>query len=155
MSGDIFGQCRAAIPAAKAASFYGYEPTSAGFISCPFHGTDSTASLKLYGNGSWYCFGCHKGGSAIDFTAALFGLSPLEAVRKLDSDFNLQLDIGKPMTAQELQEARRRAEQLQTVRIPWKDLKRGEPPHRPSCAPLCGLRTGHWPGSTAQRIWTS
>lgn len=115
---DVFAQCRAAVPAIDAAERYGFTPTRAGFISCPLpgHGTDSSPSLKFYPDGGFYCFGCNRGGSSIDFVAALFGLSALQAVKKLDQDFNLQLDIGKPMTPQELQEARQRAEQLQTIK---------------------------------------
>jgi len=36
-------------------------------IKCPFH-DDSTASLALYPNGGYHCFGCGKHGhNAIDF----------------------------------------------------------------------------------------
>jgi hypothetical protein len=32
---------------------------------------ERTASLKAYANGSWYCYGCHQGGSIFDFAARL------------------------------------------------------------------------------------
>lgn len=46
---------------------YGYTPNRGGYIPCPFHG-EKTASLKIYKPGKgWACFGCHAGGSPIDF----------------------------------------------------------------------------------------
>lgn len=92
---DIFQECREAVSARAAAERYGFTPNRSGFICCPFHG-EKTASLKLYdGDRGFYCFGCHKGGSVIDFVAALFGISPFESVRKLDADFQLNLNYGQ------------------------------------------------------------
>ena len=45
----------------------------------------------------YYCFGCHTTGDVIDFTARLFDLSPLEAARKLASDFGI--DPNTPVSA--------------------------------------------------------
>lgn len=40
-------------------------------VKCPFH-SDGTASLALYPNGGYHCFGCGKTGhNAIDFVMAL------------------------------------------------------------------------------------
>lgn len=61
-----------------------------GFIVCPFHG-DRDASLKLYDNGSWYCFGCNQGGDVISFAMRWYGESFKEALKRLDSDFKLGL----------------------------------------------------------------
>ena len=41
-------------------------------MCCPFH-EERTPSLKAYPNGSWYCYGCHQGGSIFDFAAKLEG----------------------------------------------------------------------------------
>ena len=36
---------------------------------------DATASLQLYNDGTWYCFGaCKAGGSIFDFASRVFGL---------------------------------------------------------------------------------
>lgn len=52
----------------------GLSPDRHGKIPCPFH-EDRTASLQLYGDGTWYCFGaCHAGGSVFDFAGRWFGL---------------------------------------------------------------------------------
>jgi CHC2 zinc finger/RepB DNA-primase from phage plasmid len=50
----------------------GVELSASGYMPCPFH-DERTASLKAYPNGSWYCYGCHQGGSVFDFAARLWG----------------------------------------------------------------------------------
>jgi RepB DNA-primase from phage plasmid/CHC2 zinc finger len=50
----------------------GLEANRAGKVCCPFH-PDETPSLQLYGDNSFYCFGCHTGGSIYDFAARLWG----------------------------------------------------------------------------------
>lgn len=53
------------------------------FGLCPFHG-EKTASFSVAPNkGIYYCFGCHKGGGAINFMMELEGLSYPDAVRTL------------------------------------------------------------------------
>jgi len=64
-----------AIPAAEYVhALTGLTPDRAGKIHCPFH-DDATASLQLYDDGTWYCFGaCQAGGSIFDFASRVFGL---------------------------------------------------------------------------------
>ena len=53
------------------------------FGLCPFHG-EKTASFSVAPEkGIYYCFGCHKGGGAINFIMELEGLSYPDAVRSL------------------------------------------------------------------------
>ena len=53
------------------------------FGLCPFHG-EKTASFSVAPDkGIYYCFGCHKGGGAINFVMELEGLSYPDAVRSL------------------------------------------------------------------------
>jgi hypothetical protein len=62
-----------AIPAADYARMLtGSQPNRAGKIVCPFH-EDHDPSLQLYDDGSFYCFGCGRGGSIYDFAGALWG----------------------------------------------------------------------------------
>jgi len=52
-------------------------------IRCPFHSRDSTPSLAIYPDQSFYCYGCQKhGANAIDFIM-LLGSSFSEAVEEL------------------------------------------------------------------------
>lgn len=63
---------------------YGYTPQH-GVIVCPFHG-DKDASLHLYpGQRGWCCFGCHKGGTVIDWVMLMEDVGFTDAVRILDT----------------------------------------------------------------------
>ena len=52
-------------------------------MSCPFHGSDSTPSLKINGN-KWKCFGCGRGGGYIKF---------FEELKKLDNHKATYYDV--------------------------------------------------------------
>ena len=53
------------------------------FGLCPFHG-EKTASFSVNpSKGIYYCFGCHKGGGAVNFMMEIEGLSYPDAVRSL------------------------------------------------------------------------
>jgi len=45
---------------------YGLRPNRAGFIRCPFHQGDHTASMKIYKD-SFHCFGCNENGDIFKF----------------------------------------------------------------------------------------
>ncbi len=61
------------------------------FGLCPFHG-EKTASFSVAPDkGIYYCFGCHKGGSAINFMMELEGLNYPDAVRKLASRAGMEV----------------------------------------------------------------
>lgn len=47
-------------------SRYGLHPNRSGFLNCPFHQGDRTASLKIYKD-SFYCFGCGASGDIFRF----------------------------------------------------------------------------------------
>lgn len=85
------------------------EPIRRGFVACPFHG-ETVGSLKLYDD-TFYCFGCHAGGDALDFVGKLLNISPDEAIRRINDDFQLGLPVGESTMNQRL-EARRRSAEL-------------------------------------------
>ncbi len=61
------------------------------FGLCPFHG-EKTASFSVAPDkGIYYCFGCHKGGGAINFMMELEGLSYPDAVRSLAKRVGMQV----------------------------------------------------------------
>ena len=92
----------------EVARFYGFEISRAGFINCPFHAGDHTASLKIYPKDKgFHCFGCGASGDVIDFVMKLFNLSFMDAVRKIDYDFSLNLDIGKKPSLRQIRETQR------------------------------------------------
>lgn len=64
-----------------------------GKTQCPFH-DDHVASLSVKTDkGIWKCWACDKGGNAINFVRELYGLSFIDACKKLSEDFNVD-DIG-------------------------------------------------------------
>jgi len=53
-------------------------------IRCPFH-QERTGSFNIFADGSYYCFGCAKGGkNAIDFCKDL-GFSFKESLKELET----------------------------------------------------------------------
>ena len=120
---DVSSEIKRLVPMTRAAPFYGVEVGAGGYARCPFHG-EKTGSLKVYdGDRGWHCFGCHKGGSVIDFVMELYGLSVLDAEKRLDADFRLGL-----FTDAEDAEARQRARRAARERK--KELERRDRQHR-------------------------
>ncbi len=61
------------------------------FGLCPFHG-EKTASFSVAADkGIYYCFGCHKGGSAVNFIMEIEGLTYPDAVRFLAKRAGLEV----------------------------------------------------------------
>lgn len=108
----------------EVARHYGFEPNRSGFMRCPFHQGDRTASLKIYpGPGGWHCFGCGSGGSVIDFVMRLFDLSFRQALVRLNTDFQLGLTGEAPSRGEAsriLQERAREAKELAEYRERYK-----------------------------------
>jgi hypothetical protein len=70
------------------------EPNRAGKVACPFH-DDRTPSLQVYEGGSFYCFGCRRGGTIYDFAAHLWGVEPrgeefVELRSRLNAEFGVK-----------------------------------------------------------------
>ena len=76
---------------------------------CPWH-ADSHPDLAFYDNGTCYCHACHNGGDAVALTAQIFGLPMIDAARKINSDFGLGLDDGKPLSILAKKQIARRRE---------------------------------------------
>lgn len=73
----------------------------AGFAVCPLHG-DHDASLKVYDNGrGWVCYGCHKGGDVINLAMGLYGVGFQDAIRKLNEEFNVGIEIDRVPSVKE------------------------------------------------------
>lgn len=74
---------------------YGLNPDRRGWCLCPFH-KEKTPSFHLY-NRKYRCFGCEASGDVIDLTVNLLGIAPLEAVKRLNADFGLGVDLDGPV----------------------------------------------------------
>ncbi len=75
--GDLHDPLAAIAPPVYVELLTGRERGSDGKIACPFH-DDRTPSLEVYDDPArgWFCFGCERGGTIIDFGAALYGIEP-------------------------------------------------------------------------------
>ena len=70
---------------------YGYKIDRKGFICCPFH-HEKSPSMKIYaGDRGYNCFGCGENGDSISFVQKLFELSFQDTLRKIDTDFGLNI----------------------------------------------------------------
>lgn len=107
---------------------YGFEPDRAGFLKCPFHEGDHTASLKIYPGGrGWHCFGCHAGGSVVDFVMQLYDISFRQALIRINMDFGLGLTDSRPSPAEasrRIKEREREQRELEEYRERYKKLVR-------------------------------
>lgn len=90
MSAQAFELARTCVTAREAAEAYGMEINRHNRARCIWH-DDRNPSLS-FKDGFCHCFACGSGGSSIDLTAQLFGLSPAEAAQKLTADFRLSAD---------------------------------------------------------------
>ena len=106
----IFEQLKSELNMLDIAKFYG-ALVSYGMCLCPFH-NEKTPSMKIYEN-NFHCFGCGEHGDMIDFTAKLFGISSVEAVKRLNYNFGLHIEMDKPLSAEQITEyQQRQAERL-------------------------------------------
>ena len=110
----IFDEVKELVDVPTAARSYGVEVHRGNMALCPFH-RERTPSMKLYEK-NYHCFGCQAHGDVIKLVQELYGLTPIEAVKQLNSDFGLGLDVDKPPDMEKVRQhqreiAQRKAEQ--------------------------------------------
>lgn len=93
---DVFQIVKSSVPIIEAAQFYGLYINKHKKALCPFH-ADTNPSLSFKGN-YFKCFTCNAGGDVITLVTKLLNITPLEAAKRLNYDFNLHLDIGAGFT---------------------------------------------------------
>lgn len=87
-------QIKSALTMKQVAEFYGFVVNRQNLAVCPFH-NDSKPSLHIYdGQRGFHCFACGAGGDVIDFVSKLYNLKFRAALAKLNSDFNLGLNLA-------------------------------------------------------------
>lgn len=74
-----------------------------GKACCPFH-KEKTASFSVKGN-RYKCFACNESGDVIEFVCKYYNLSPLDAAKKLDADYSL--NIFRELTKEDKKEIAR------------------------------------------------
>ena len=90
---NVFDAVKQSVTTRQAAEMYGLKIRRNNMVSCPFH-NDRTPSMKV--DNRFHCFGCGADGDVIDFVSMFYGISNLEAARKIASDFGISHDT-KPV----------------------------------------------------------
>ena len=104
---NVFEQVKEAVDMRTVAEGYGLNIDRSGMCLCPFH-AEKTPSAKVYSH-NIYCFGCGASADVIGFTQRLFSLSePIEAVKKLNKDYSLHINVGQAPTSAEITEYHKR-----------------------------------------------
>ena len=83
---STYARIKQTVTTRQTAERYGLSVNRRGLVKCPFH-EDHHPSMKV--DDRFYCFGCGASGDVIDFTARLFGLSPYDTAKKLETDFGI------------------------------------------------------------------
>lgn len=103
----VFEQVKSAIDMRTVAEGYGLHIDRGGMCICPFH-NEHTPSAKIYPD-NLQCFGCGTHVDVIGFTQKMFGLDkPIDAVKKLNQDFGLHIQVGTTPTREEVSEYQKR-----------------------------------------------
>lgn len=114
---DFFQQTREMVSALDAARYHRMEFDRRGERAlCIFH-PDHHPSMT-FKDGYFHCWACGAHGSSIDLVAQLFGLSALDAVKKINTDFHLGLDLEcRSLTPQEQERIQRRQQTTDTYKL--------------------------------------
>ena len=90
---DVFAEIKERLNIKEVIRFYGVRVGRNNTFCCPFHNDKKpSASIK---NDYFNCFVCGTGGDCITFVSKMFGLSNIDACKKLNQDFNLGLYFGR------------------------------------------------------------
>ena len=87
---DIFTEVKENVSMDSLVRHFNLKVNRQNFMICPFHNED-TASLKIYEN-SFYCFGCQRAGTVIDFTLYYLDMDILQATKYLAKVFNIAIN---------------------------------------------------------------
>lgn len=78
---------------------------------CPFHNEKTPSFHVVPSKGIYYCFGCHKGGSAVGFVMDYEHMSYVEALRYLAKKYNIEIE-EREETAEDIANRQRRESML-------------------------------------------
>lgn len=85
---------------------------------CPFH-SEKTPSFSVKNN-RYKCFSCGEGGDVIDFVSRYYNISPIEAEKKLDNDYNL--GVFHELSAEEKKEIAKQRRERERLKAYKKEL---------------------------------
>ena len=90
---DIFSEIKSKLDIVEVGEFYGLQLDKHNKCVCPFHDEKTPSFSISKSKQMYYCFGCGVGGDLISLTEKLFNLSPIQTAERLNSDFNLGLNL--------------------------------------------------------------
>lgn len=105
----------------EVAERYGFHPNRAGFISCPFHKGDRTASMKIYKD-SFHCFGCGASGDIFAFVQKHDNCDFKTAFYSLGGEYGKR-DFRADMSLYRLQKSKERAEREKAKFVQERQLR--------------------------------
>jgi transcriptional regulator with XRE-family HTH domain len=84
---------------------------------CPFH-NDNHPSFEVYPHTqSWFCYGCQKGGSLIDYVMYRDGLTPAESIRRLCETYNIPQPSWTEKEKAEWEETKKEKELIAEINL--------------------------------------
>lgn len=86
-------------------SMYGITPNRAGFIHCPFHQGDRTASMKIYAK-DFHCHACGQNGDIFTFVQQMEHCSFKDAFKRLGGSYDAKSDRERDLFHYKLQKAK-------------------------------------------------
>jgi DNA primase len=89
---------------------------------CPFHADKDTLSLVVYSD-SWWCYGCGKGGSIIDFIMHLKSCTAIEACTLLCEEHHIQISSQDLKRWENLEAVRKEKKEIFDNMLPSLDEK--------------------------------
>ena len=96
MSENIFQDIKDRVDLRDLVRYYGLDVNRGGFACCPFH-NERNPSFKVYED-HYHCFGCGAHGDHTDFVEKLYGVSNIEAAKKISHDFGVRLIVSELAT---------------------------------------------------------
>lgn len=84
---------------------YGIHPNRAGFIHCPFHQGDRTASCKIYPK-DFHCHACGQNGDIFTFVQQMENCSFKDAFKRLGGSYKDKTDRERDLFHYNLQKAK-------------------------------------------------
>lgn len=97
---------------------------------CPFHG-DGDASLAVYDDGHYHCYGCPAHGDAIDFLCNLYGWDFQETISYLASRAGILLPANgsnRPISVPQIVRPKVDSQKVSTVRVSGKNDSKNDMP---------------------------
>ena len=101
---------------------YGMKPDRHGMLSCPFHGADKHASMKIYKDG-YHCFACGSHGDIFGFVMEYEGVDFKTAYKSLGGVYAYDTEeerrkasIGIKRRQMQAESAKRKAERIRQDR---------------------------------------